>query len=266
MDPTPPPPARSWRCILCCLLHCRSSLPMYCRVILRARWQNSKTRSYRRIGSQRIGSSPTDAGHCTSEGSCPCAGIYRACPSDNKWCVIQARRHVHACSYLSCHLHERFIFINERHLHSCVCPNARCPRVQTRSWRTMVGSVSECPMPACADQVVAYDGRIREKPESPDVCRAYLRSYETAPACTVTSVVVTNTATGKQVWWRHGLVDKTRSFNGTHHCQHLLNALSVYLVCTDLFESARTYLCTALTSGLCHFLTSRTQPSAVSRR
>lgn len=49
------------------------------------------------------------------------------------------------------------------------------------------------------DQVVVHEGRIREKPASEADCRAYLKSYEIQPAQTVTSVVVTNTATGKQV-------------------------------------------------------------------
>ncbi len=50
-----------------------------------------------------------------------------------------------------------------------------------------------------ADQVVAFRGQIREKPECEAECRMYLKSYEDEPACTVTAVVITNTATGKQV-------------------------------------------------------------------
>jgi septum formation protein len=46
--------------------------------------------------------------------------------------------------------------------------------------------------------VVHYDGQIREKPQSEEECRAYLKSYETAPAVTVSSVVVTHAATGTQ--------------------------------------------------------------------
>lgn len=48
------------------------------------------------------------------------------------------------------------------------------------------------------DQVVHYNGRIREKPETPEMCRAYLKSYETEPACTVCGVVVTHMGTGRQ--------------------------------------------------------------------
>eukprot|EP00050_Salpingoeca_kvevrii_P009901 m.5426 g.5426 ORF g.5426 m.5426 type:complete len:208 (-) comp2512_c0_seq2:165-788(-) len=52
-----------------------------------------------------------------------------------------------------------------------------------------------------SDQVVVYEGCIREKPESEDVCRAYLASYQSAPAQTVTAVVVTNTRNGQR-WSR----------------------------------------------------------------
>ena len=50
------------------------------------------------------------------------------------------------------------------------------------------------------DQVVAYRGTIREKPETEEDCRTYLKSYETEPACTVTAVVVSNSTTGKRVF------------------------------------------------------------------
>ncbi|EGD74312.1 hypothetical protein PTSG_12428 [Salpingoeca rosetta] len=49
-----------------------------------------------------------------------------------------------------------------------------------------------------SDQVVHYKGTIREKPETPEMCKEYLRSYETVPATTVTAVVVTNVATGER--------------------------------------------------------------------
>eukprot|EP00048_Salpingoeca_helianthica_P004104 m.73762 g.73762 ORF g.73762 m.73762 type:complete len:285 (-) comp13050_c0_seq3:21-875(-) len=50
-----------------------------------------------------------------------------------------------------------------------------------------------------ADQVVWHEGRVREKPVSPAECHAYLQSYTRAPAQTVSSVVVTNARTRKQV-------------------------------------------------------------------
>lgn len=50
-----------------------------------------------------------------------------------------------------------------------------------------------------ADQVVVYNGQLREKPETKDQARAYLESYMIEhPAQTYTAVVVTNTKTGKQ--------------------------------------------------------------------
>lgn len=49
-----------------------------------------------------------------------------------------------------------------------------------------------------SDQVVVYQGAIREKPETDEEVRQFLRSYAQNPAETVTSVAVTNTATGKQ--------------------------------------------------------------------
>eukprot|EP00055_Hartaetosiga_balthica_P014432 m.79154 g.79154 ORF g.79154 m.79154 type:complete len:209 (+) comp8594_c0_seq1:74-700(+) len=49
-----------------------------------------------------------------------------------------------------------------------------------------------------SDQVVHYQGKIREKPTSEQAAKNYLRGYETTPATTVTGVVVTNTSTGER--------------------------------------------------------------------
>ncbi|KAI8902153.1 inosine triphosphate pyrophosphatase-like protein [Globomyces pollinis-pini] len=49
-----------------------------------------------------------------------------------------------------------------------------------------------------ADQVVVYNGKVREKPIDKDECRRYLQSYAIAPAETYSSLVVTNTKTGQQ--------------------------------------------------------------------
>lgn len=50
-----------------------------------------------------------------------------------------------------------------------------------------------------ADQVVVYNGQLREKPETKEQAQTYLQSYNTKhPAQTYTAVVVTNTKTGKQ--------------------------------------------------------------------
>ncbi len=48
-----------------------------------------------------------------------------------------------------------------------------------------------------ADQVVVCNGELREKPESEQQARDYLRSYDKYPAQTNSAVVATNTETGK---------------------------------------------------------------------
>jgi septum formation protein len=61
-----------------------------------------------------------------------------------------------------------------------------------------------------ADQVVVWQGKIREKPEHAEEARAFLRGYAEGPAETVTAVVITHTATGVRqqgvdratVWFR----------------------------------------------------------------
>ena len=50
-----------------------------------------------------------------------------------------------------------------------------------------------------ADQVVAWKDEIREKPESEEEAREFLRTYHEAPAECVNGIAVTNTATGKRV-------------------------------------------------------------------
>jgi septum formation protein len=61
-----------------------------------------------------------------------------------------------------------------------------------------------------SDQVVVWQGTIREKPAHAEEARAFLRGYAEGPAETVTAVVVTHTATGVRqqgvdratVWFR----------------------------------------------------------------
>lgn len=48
-----------------------------------------------------------------------------------------------------------------------------------------------------SDQVTVFDGRIREKPESEEEARMFLRSYSNAMVQTVTAVCVRNSATGE---------------------------------------------------------------------
>jgi septum formation protein len=61
-----------------------------------------------------------------------------------------------------------------------------------------------------ADQVVVWQGKIREKPQHAEEARAFLQGYANGQAETVTAVVVTHTATGVRqqgvdratVWFR----------------------------------------------------------------
>lgn len=50
-----------------------------------------------------------------------------------------------------------------------------------------------------ADQVIVWNGEIREKPESEEQARAYLQSLHKTPSRIVNGIAVTNTATGKQL-------------------------------------------------------------------
>lgn len=50
-----------------------------------------------------------------------------------------------------------------------------------------------------SDQVVVYDGAIREKPVDVEEAERYLRTAHLLPSETVTAVAVTNTATGRSV-------------------------------------------------------------------
>lgn len=63
----------------------------------------------------------------------------------------------------------------------------------------ILSKITEPVLLVTSDQVVTYQNVIREKPETDDEAREFLRSYAQNPAETVTSVAVTNTATGKQV-------------------------------------------------------------------
>ncbi len=49
-----------------------------------------------------------------------------------------------------------------------------------------------------SDQIVVWNGQLREKPESVGQAKEYLKSYADFPAQTNTAVVITNTATGVQ--------------------------------------------------------------------
>ncbi|MCX6744329.1 MAG: Maf family protein [Candidatus Parcubacteria bacterium] len=59
--------------------------------------------------------------------------------------------------------------------------------------------ISEPSILITADQVVRCNGEIREKPVDEDQAREFLESYKFYSAETISSIVVTNTQTGKQV-------------------------------------------------------------------
>ncbi|KKU93159.1 MAG: hypothetical protein UY53_C0001G0054 [Parcubacteria group bacterium GW2011_GWA2_50_10] len=59
-----------------------------------------------------------------------------------------------------------------------------------------------------ADQVVAWNGQIREKPENEEEAKEFLRTYYQAPAEVINGIVVVNTGTGK----RASAVDSSRVY------------------------------------------------------
>lgn len=63
----------------------------------------------------------------------------------------------------------------------------------------LVKKINEPALLITSDQVINYNGIIREKPTNAQEAREFLKSYETAPAQTVNAVVVTNTETGQRV-------------------------------------------------------------------
>lgn len=70
--------------------------------------------------------------------------------------------------------------------------NAKADELQSRS--------TEPCIVICSDQVVAYDGKIREKPATPAEAKTYLESYRNdKPAETHTAIVVFNSSNGKRV-------------------------------------------------------------------
>ncbi len=74
----------------------------------------------------------------------------------------------------------------------------------------LVKRISEPALIITSDQVAVCNGTIREKPTNTAEAEAFLHSYSHHPAETITSVVVTNTETGKRfegtdhaaVWFR----------------------------------------------------------------
>lgn len=58
--------------------------------------------------------------------------------------------------------------------------------------------IHESALLVTSDQIVVWNGEIREKPEGPEQAREFLSGYAEHPAETVTAVVVTNVKTGKR--------------------------------------------------------------------
>ncbi len=63
----------------------------------------------------------------------------------------------------------------------------------------VVKHVIEPALVICSDQVVVWNGEIREKPESVEQAKNFIRSYSEHPAMIVNGMTVTNTETGKRV-------------------------------------------------------------------
>lgn len=75
---------------------------------------------------------------------------------------------------------------------------------------TLLPRITEPVLLICSDQVVVFDGAIREKPANKEEAFAFLRSYSGRWAETITAVVVTNTASSRsaegvdvaRIWFR----------------------------------------------------------------
>jgi septum formation protein len=63
----------------------------------------------------------------------------------------------------------------------------------------IINRINEPAILITSDQVVTWNGKIREKPENEKEAREFLQSYNTAPAETITSVVVTKLPEGQQL-------------------------------------------------------------------
>ncbi|MFA6307649.1 MAG: Maf family protein [Patescibacteria group bacterium] len=63
----------------------------------------------------------------------------------------------------------------------------------------LIKKINEVALLITADQVINYNGTIREKPETPQEAREFLKSYAKYPAEAINTIVVTDTSTGKRV-------------------------------------------------------------------
>lgn len=80
-----------------------------------------------------------------------------------------------------------------------------------------------------ADQVVACNNKIYEKPISAEMAREYMRSYAENPAVTITAIVVVNTKTGKRA-------------EGTDSATVYFNPIPEYVI-DQLIEQGEIFYC-----------------------
>lgn len=65
--------------------------------------------------------------------------------------------------------------------------------------KALLPKIKEPALLSTADQVVVWNDRILEKPETPKEAREFLKGYTLYPAQPINATAVTNTKTGKQV-------------------------------------------------------------------
>lgn len=80
----------------------------------------------------------------------------------------------------------------------CEDPKALVLAIARAKTDALKSKISEPAILITSDQVVVWQGKIREKPESEKEAREFLEGYNVHPAETVGAVVVTNLETGKQ--------------------------------------------------------------------
>lgn len=94
----------------------------------------------------------------------------------------------YACAVMPAHIDERAIRADDLGALTLALAHAKAD--------ALLPQIHEPALLITADQVVVWQGMIREKPAHAEEARAFLRGYAEGPAETVTAVVVTHTATG----------------------------------------------------------------------
>ena len=111
--------------------------------------------------------------------------------SSSKWRgEILREQGVPVAEYVAPDIDERAIRSEDPHEMTLLIARAKMESVTAKLKRPAIAIT--------CDQVILWKGQVREKPESPEECRAFLHSYAEAPAVCVSSVVVRNTRTGQQ--------------------------------------------------------------------